>query len=70
MALPDPIHLKLYDYRDIIHRPLDLRIISNKLVRGKYKDRREFEADMVAMIQNCKIYFIGDEEMFDVAVKF
>jgi hypothetical protein len=40
MALPDPIHLKLHDYRDIIHRPLDLRLISNKLVRGKYKDRR------------------------------
>lgn len=70
LALPDPIHLKLYDYREVIHRPLDLRIIANKLVRGKYKDRREFEVDMVTMIQNHKIYFIGDVEMLEIAVRF
>lgn len=40
LTLPDPINLRIFDYSDVIKRPLDLRTISNKLLRGKYKDVR------------------------------
>ena len=38
MALPDLLYLKLYDYNKIIKERFDLRMIANKLLRGKYTD--------------------------------
>lgn len=70
MALPDPLYLGIYDYKDAIGNPLDIRLIANKLLRGKYEEKEDFECDVVTMIQNFKIYFIGSMEMFDIAVKF
>ena len=42
MALPDPLYLQLYDYKDTIHKPLDMRTIANKLLRKKYGNAQEF----------------------------
>ena len=38
MALPDPLYLKLYDYNKVIKERYDMRMIANKLLRGKYTD--------------------------------
>jgi len=58
MALPDPLYLELYDFGQAIEQPLDIRTISNKLLRRKYKDLSEFETDMVTMIHNYRTYFV------------
>jgi hypothetical protein len=70
MALPDPLTMKAFDYRDVIPSSLDMRIIANKLLRGKYQDDDAFELDMVTMIQNSKVYFVIDMEMYDIAIQF
>ena len=36
MTQPNPLLLKLFDYNNIIKDKLDLRVIANKLLRGKY----------------------------------
>ena len=70
MAQPDPLYLKLYDYNKVVKEKLDLRLIASKLLRGKYPTKDEFEIDMVKMIQNFRIYFINDLELFDISIQF
>ena len=68
--VPDPIYFKLGDYREIIHRPLDLITICGKLMRNEYSGADGFQNDMVTMIQNNKIYFMFHAEIYSLLLRF
>jgi hypothetical protein len=40
--MPNPLLLKLYDYKRVIGDFLDIRIIANRLLRGFYLTKEEF----------------------------
>jgi hypothetical protein len=68
--VPDPIYFKLGDYKEVIHRPLDLITICGKLMRNEYSGKDEFRNDMVTMIQNNKIYFMFHAEIYSLQLSF
>ena len=70
MYLPDVIFLNLPDYYDRIKRPIDMYTIGNKILRHSYSNNNDFEIDVVTMINNFKIYFMYDPELFGIAIKF
>ena len=70
MALPDPLYLKLYDFNEVVPEALDIRTIANRLLKGSYQSKEDFETAMVTMIHSFRVYFINDMAMFDISIKF
>lgn len=48
--------LGLKDYPEKIKKPIDLSIITNKLLENSYNNIYEFQSDMDLMFSNCLIY--------------
>lgn len=43
-------------YFDVVKHPMDLSSMTVNLEEGRYKNRKDFEADFRLMIQNCQKY--------------
>ncbi|KAI3850500.1 hypothetical protein MKW98_000310 [Papaver atlanticum] len=52
----DPIKLMLNDYNSIIHNPMDLGTVDDKLKKGLYKTPLEFAADVRLTFENAVLY--------------
>lgn len=63
----DPERLNLPDYFDVIKRPMDLTTIRKKLEGNAYSDLEAFEADMVLMLENAKLYNGEGSEVYDLS---
>lgn len=70
MALPDPLYLQLYNFSEVVPEALDIRTIANRLLKGSYQSKEDFETAMVTMIHSFRVYFINDMAMFDISIKF
>ena len=70
MYLPDAIFLNLPDYYHRIKRPIDMYTIGNNILKHSYSTKDDFETDVVTMINNFKIYFMGNHELFGIAINF
>ncbi|XP_065836965.1 histone acetyltransferase KAT2A-like [Oscarella lobularis] len=56
------------DYYDVIKFPMDLQSIGNRLKSGYYANRKLFTADVIRMLNNCKVYNDKDTEYYQCAV--
>ncbi|XP_071127682.1 bromodomain-containing protein 2-like [Mytilus edulis] len=65
----DPIALGLYDYFEIVKKPMDLSTIKNNLECCLYKSVDEFSDDMMLLYQNCYLYSEPDTEIYKMAKK-
>ncbi|CAC5412068.1 BRD4 [Mytilus coruscus] len=63
----DPIALGLYDYFEIVKKPMDLSTIKNNLECCLYKSVDEFSDDMRLLYQNCYLYSEPDTEIYKMA---
>ena len=52
----DPVQLNIYDYFEIVKRPMDFGKIKTKLKESQYKTVVEFIADVELVFYNCKLY--------------
>ncbi|XP_076071391.1 methionine adenosyltransferase 2 subunit beta-like isoform X2 [Mytilus galloprovincialis] len=63
----DPIALGLYDYFELVKKPMDLSTIKNNLECCLYKSVDEFSDDMRLLYQNCYLYSEPDTEIYKMA---
>ncbi|KII61483.1 Nucleosome-remodeling factor subunit [Thelohanellus kitauei] len=52
----EPVDRSVPEYYDIIKKPMDLKIISNKIKNKKYKTVNQFFNDMIQIFENCYIF--------------
>ncbi|CAG2246155.1 unnamed protein product [Mytilus edulis] len=63
----DQTALGLYDYFEIVKKPMDLSTIKNNLECCLYKSVDEFSDDMRFLYQNCNLYSEPDTEIYKMA---
>lgn len=56
----------LAGYRDIIHHPMDLGTIREKLLNGEYSTSEDFQKDMNLMFENCVVFNGKDDPVGQV----
>ena len=59
--------LGLSDYPEIIKKPMDLKTVRSKLVKGKYNNYEEFFKDVYLIWDNCKTYNIQGSDIYKLA---
>lgn len=64
-----PVNVSLVpDYLDIVHEPIDLSTVEDKLASGKYTSAYEFSVDIRKIWSNAFLYNAQDTELYQVTV--
>ncbi|KAJ1495788.1 Bromodomain-containing protein, partial [Baffinella frigidus] len=58
----DPIALGLYDYFEVVKRPMDLGTVERTLKGGEYASARDFLADLRRIFDNAMLYNPGSDK--------
>jgi histone acetyltransferase len=66
----DPVDTnEVTDYLDVVTEPIDLRTMEKRIRKGDhYKNKHQLYADMMKMVNNCKIYNDPDSTYYECAV--
>lgn len=65
----DPKALRLFDYYDIVKKPMDLSTIEKKLDTGQYRDPWQYVDDIWLMFDNALLYNGKNSRVYRYAVK-
>jgi hypothetical protein len=57
----------LVGYRDIIHHPMDLGTIREKIMNGEYVSCEDFQKDINLMFENCIVFNGKDDPVGQVS---
>ncbi|KAK1439060.1 hypothetical protein QVD17_04875 [Tagetes erecta] len=63
----DAVALKLYDYHNIINKPMDLGTIKSKLAKNEYESPLAFASDVRLTFQNAMVYNGEGSDVFVMA---
>ena len=66
----DPIEDGVFDYHEIVKKPIDLQTIRLRLERGKYRGKDDFYRDMELIISNSRLYHKDNVEFLMVTKRF
>lgn len=47
------------DYRSVIHKPMDMATVLQRVDSGQYLTRTAFMKDIDLIVSNAKVYFLG-----------
>ena len=59
--------LGLFDYPQIIKKPMDLGLVKQKINEGKYKTLHEAAEDVRLIWKNCKTYNADGSDFYNLA---
>lgn len=52
----DPVQLNIFDYFEIVKKPMDFGTVKSKLKDNSYKTVVQFMADLELVFHNCRLY--------------
>ena len=59
--------LGLFDYPQVVQRPMDFNTLTNNLTEGRFATYDEFLADLQLIWDNCKLYNMVGSEIYKLA---
>ena len=65
----DPVELELYDYFDVIEKPMDLGTIEQKCHAKEYHHFEEFQSDVHLTFDNAMEFFPEKSTIYQMAVE-
>ena len=65
----DPVELELYDYFDVIEKPMDLGTIEQKCHAKEYHHFEEFQSDVHLTFDNAMEFFNEKSTIYQMAVE-
>ena len=65
----DPVELELYDYFDVIEKPMDLGTIEQKCHAKEYHHFEEFQSDVHLTFDNAMEFFHEKSTIYQMAVE-
>lgn len=65
----DPVELELYDYFDVIEKPMDLGTIEQKCHAKEYHNFEEFQSDVHLTFDNAMEFFYEKSTIYQMAVE-
>ena len=65
----DPVELELYDYFDVIEKPMDLGTIEQKCHAKEYHHFEEFQSDVHLTFDNAIEFFYEKSTIYQMAVE-